>query len=183
MLSIRHVNFVDNFSLPREVAQNHPSMTGRAAIRHAASIVLPLLLASPCAAEDLSVPPGAVERLEQGSVVISPAICTAFAADASVPGAAYQAGIDVNGRKVAPADLPSSAPLELDNFPIEIRKNLDGVFGVPPAGGAFGAKAILGYVTVRGDQAFFNGKALSTDQNAALIAACRKVGARRPVRE
>jgi hypothetical protein len=152
-------------------------------MRYAAFIVLLPLLASPCAAEDLPVPPGAVERSEQGSIVISPAVCAAFAADAAVPGAAYQPGIDVNGRKVAPADLPASASLALDNFPIEIRKNLAGAFGVPPAGGAFGAKAILGYVTVRGDQAFFNGKPLSADQNAALITACRKVGARRPSRE
>lgn len=174
MLSIRHVNFVDKFSLPREMAQNHPYTATWAAIRRAVFIVLPLLLASPCAAEDLPVPPGAVERLEQGSVVISPAVCAAFAADAAVPGAAYEPGVDVNGRKVAPADLPSRTPLELDNFPIEIRKNLAGTFGVPPAGGAFGARAILGYVTVRGDQAFFNGKPLSADENAALIAACRK---------
>lgn len=143
-------------------------------MRHIASIVLPLLLALPSAAEDLPVPPGAVEQLEQGSVVISPAVCAAFAADAAIPGAAYEPGIDVKGHKVAPADLPSRAPLDLDNFPIEIRKNLAGTFGVPPAGGAFGAKAILGYVTVRGDQAFFNGKPLSADQNAALIAACRR---------
>ncbi|HXS42813.1 MAG TPA: hypothetical protein VN766_21625 [Stellaceae bacterium] len=143
-------------------------------MRSTASITLSLLLASPSLAADLPLPPGAVERSEQGSVVISPAICAAFAADAAVPGAAYQPGVDINGRKVAPADLPAPAPLELDNFPIEIRKNLAGLFGVPPAGGTFGAKAILGYVTVRGDAAFFNGKPLSADENAALIAACRK---------
>jgi len=92
-----------------------------------------------------------------------------------VPGAAYEPGVDENGQKVAPADLPSTAPpLQLGDFPIEIRKDLAGAFGVPPSGGAYGAKAILGYVTLRGNEAYFNGQPLSGDQHAALLEACRK---------
>ncbi|HKT20926.1 MAG TPA: hypothetical protein VJR47_22935 [Stellaceae bacterium] len=138
-------------------------------------VALSLVLASPSSAADRQAPPEAVERSAQGNVVISSSLCAALGPDATVPGAGYEPGVDVNGQKVAPADLPSSAPsLQLGDFPIEIRKDLAGAFGIPPRGGAYGAKAILGYVTVHGNEAYFNGQPLSGDQRAALIEACRK---------
>jgi hypothetical protein len=89
-----------------------------------------------------------------------------------VPSADYQPGVDVNGNAVAPADLPSSGPSSptIDNFPIEIDQNLAGKFNLPPGASP---KAILGYVTVRGNQAYFNGQPLNADQNAALNSACK----------
>jgi len=103
-----------------------------------------------------------------GQVEISGEICEALGADAE-----YRAGLDVNGNKVAPADLPGSSSLGLGEAPIEISSRFAGRFGVPAAGGAYSAKAILGYVTVRDGRAFFNGAALDGDANAAIIAACR----------
>ena len=43
--------------------------------------------------------------------------------------------------------------------------------------GAWLPKAILGYVTVRDNQAYFNGQPLGGDRRAALIEACRTAGA------
>ncbi len=145
-------------------------------MRSALLLVLAVFATSPSRAETLPTPPpGGVEASPDGRVVISSRICAALGADATVPGAEYEPGIDVNGKAVAPADLPASAPaLRLDNFPIEIRKDLAGSFGVPAAGGAYGAKALLGYVTVRGNEAYFNGRPLAADQRGALIDACRK---------
>ena len=106
-------------------------------------------------------------------MVMSSQVCATLGIDPGVPGAAYQEGVDVNGRRVAPADLPSSPPpIQLDDFPIEIRKDLAGKFNVPAAGGAYGAKAILGYVTIRDNHAYFNGQPLGDDQRAALAEAC-----------
>jgi len=145
-------------------------------MRSAAIGILAALAALPCWAEDLPVPPpGGIEASPDGRVVISSRICALFADELAVPGADYEGGVDVNGRRVAPADLPSSPdPLKLDNFPIEIKADLAGKFGVPPAGGAYGAKAILGYVTLRDNEAYFNGQPISSDQRTVLIAACRK---------
>ncbi len=122
-------------------------------------------------------PPGGVVVSPDGNLVISSQICAPLLAAAPpVPGPDYQPGIDVNGHAVAPADLPDSAPQpEIDNFPIEINRHLAGSFGVPAPGGAYGAKAILGYVTVRNNHAYFNGRPLDADQSAALAAACRGI--------
>ena len=107
-----------------------------------------------------------------GQVEISAAICQSLGADAD-----YRAGVDVNGTTVAPADLPGSSTLGLAQSPIEINSRFAGRFGVP-VGGAYSAKAILGYVTVRDGHAFFNGAPLDGDADAAIIAAChaRKYG-------
>lgn len=139
-------------------------------------VVLAFFAASPSLAADLPIPPpGGVEASPDGRIIISSRICAALRPDAEVPGADYQPGIDVNGKKVAPADLPASTPpLQLDNFPIEIKKELAGSFGVPAMGGAYSAKAILGYVTLHGNEAYFNGRPLALDQRAALIEACRR---------
>ncbi len=102
---------------------------------------------------------------------MSSQICATLpGATAGVPSADYQPGVDVNGNAVAPADLPStpSTP-SVDNFPIEIDQHLAHRFNLPPGANA---KAVLGYVTVHGNQAYFNGQPLNADQTSALAEAC-----------
>lgn len=120
-------------------------------------------------------PPSAIEVAADGRVVMSSDICASLGGDKpTVPSAAYQAGVDANGQSVAPADLPSSTPpLQLDNFPIEIKANLASKFNVP-AKGTYSANAILGYVTLRDNRAYFNGQPMGDDQRAALLEACRE---------
>ena len=130
-----------------------------------------LFLAAPAWADNVATPPpGSVVKAPDGGLVISSQTCAALGAD--VPSADYQPGVDVNGNSVAPADLPSSGSSSpaIDNFPIEIDQNLAGKFNLPPGASP---KAILGYVTVRNNQAYFNGQPLNADQNAALTAACK----------
>ncbi len=129
------------------------------------------------AANTPAPPPGGVAAAPDGGLVMSSQICATLAGAApnnvkgGVPSADYQPGVDVDGNAVAPADLPStpSTP-SVDNFPIEIDQRLAHRFNLPPGGNA---KAVLGYVTVRGNQAYFNGQPLNADQTAALAEACR----------
>ena len=101
-------------------------------------------------------------------------VCTALTGDAGVPSADYQPGVDANGNAVAPADLPSGSPaMPVDNFPIEISQDLAGKFNIPKTG-PVDAKATMGYVTVRNNQAYFNGQPLNADQTAALAQGCGK---------
>jgi|SRR5579864_378658 len=139
---------------------------------------LVFLAASPALTQELrqtmAPPSGGIEVASDGRLVMSSDICTTIAGEQPVPSADYQQGVDVNGKPVAPADLPTSAPsIQLDNFPIEIKKDLVGKFNVPATGGNFGAKAILGYVTLRDNRAYFNGQPMGDDQRAVLIETCR----------
>jgi hypothetical protein len=124
------------------------------------------------AANTPAPPPGGVASTPNGGLVMSSQVCASLGAPpAGVPSADYQPGVDVNGNAVAPADLPStpSTPT-VDNFPIEIDQQLANRFHLPPGAST---KAILGYVTVRGNQAYFNGQLLNADQTSALAEACQ----------
>jgi len=121
------------------------------------------------AANTPAPPPGGVAVAPNGGLMMSSQICATLAGAAS--GAEYRPGVNASGDAVAPADLPStpSRP-SVDNFPIEIDQHLARRFNLPPGGNA---KAVLGYVTVRDNQAYFNGQPLNADQVSALSEACR----------
>lgn len=139
--------------------------------------ILGLVLFSAPAVAANTPPPGGVAAAPNGGLVMSSQVCASLAgasptnAAGGVPSADYQPGVDVHGNAVAPADLPStpSTPT-VDNFPIEIDQQLANRFHLPPGASA---KAVLGYVTVRGNQAYFNGQPLNADQTSALAEACR----------
>ena len=125
------------------------------------------------AANTPAPPPGGVAAAPNGGLVMSSQVCATLAGAApGVPSADYQPGVDVNGNAVTPADLPSapSTPT-VDNFPIEIDQQLANRFHLPPGAST---KAVLGYVTVRNNQAYFNGQPLNADQTSALAEACRE---------
>jgi hypothetical protein len=140
-------------------------------------IFVPAVFAGPAWAADAPAPPpGGVASTPNGGLVMSSQVCTSLSAppangsSGGVPSADYQPGVDVNGNAVASADLPSSrSNPSVDNFPIEIDQRLAHRFNLPPGGNA---KAVLGYVTVRNNQAYFNGQPLNADQTAALAEAC-----------
>jgi hypothetical protein len=129
------------------------------------------------AADTPAPPPGGVAAAAHGGLVMSSQICATLAATkpsdakSEVPSAEYRPRVDASGNAVAPADLPSTASTpSVDNFPIEINQHLARSFNLPPGGNA---KAVLGYVTVRDNQAYFNGQPLNADQASALAEACR----------
>lgn len=121
-------------------------------------------------------PPGGVSVSQDGRIVISSDLCPGLAGAASqVPGADYTPGVDVNGKPVAPADLPGTAPpLKLDNFPIEISVNLQKRFGIPANSTLFHGKAIIGLVTIRDGRAYFNGEPISQSEQDMMVAACKE---------
>lgn len=136
-----------------------------------------VIFAMPALAADTPAPPpGGVAAAPDGKLVMSSQVCATLAgatannANGGVPSADYQPGVDATGNAVAPADLPSTPSMPtVDNFPIEIDQRLAHRFNLPPGGNA---KAVLGYVTIRGNQAYFNGQPLNADQTSALAEAC-----------
>src|SRR5277367_3400108 len=85
------------------------------------------------AAEKLPTPPpGGVAVSKDGTVVVSKVACAQVVEHVPDAGVAYTPGVDVNGKAVAPADLPGSAsPMNLDSFPIELDLNLRKKFQIP----------------------------------------------------
>jgi len=141
-------------------------------MRRLAYGLLPVVIAAPSFAAD---PPAAspASLSPDGKLAVAGVPCAALGVAAG-PGANYVPGTDVDGNAVAPADLPHDAgAVRSDTVTIEIDRHLAGQYGIPPTGGAYGGKAIIGYVTVRDGEAYFNGQKLGAQANDALVSACR----------
>ena len=99
--------------------------------------------------------------------------CRALVRYVDIGSAAYQPGVDVQGRPVAGADLTERtvdvAPSDVV-FSLTVRLE-DFVPGVAAA--LSDSTAPIGEVTVRGHEVLFNGQSLSATEAAALAAACR----------
>lgn len=112
--------------------------------------------------------------------VIDPAACQALVKHVPDASVAYQPGVDVNGKPVAPADLPGQPQIKLPQrieFPLTVSLakliNLDP--GTAP-GNVLGpgTEAVLGVIAVEGDKVTFNGQPLTSEQQDNLSVLCMK---------
>jgi hypothetical protein len=120
-------------------------------------------------------PPGGVSVSGDGRIVISSGVCGALGGTPpGVAGADYVPGVDAQGNAVAPADLPRSAPVATENFPIEIGVDLKKRFGVSSGSQFLRGKGVIGLVTVRDGRAYFNGAPLADNERDMMLAACKE---------
>ena len=130
------------------------------------SLVFPLLLLSPYA--QAAQQPTIDTRLCQQLVKHTPS------ADV-----AYQAGVDVRGKPVVPADLDSNVNMALPEE-LTIPLTADLIQFLKMDSSALPASAMvrndipLGNLTVRGDKVLFNGKPLTGEQQDNLAVLCLK---------
>jgi hypothetical protein len=125
-------------------------------MRHCLAAILALFLLTGSAAAQIRVSGTDCRRLVEHK------------ADASV---AYTPGVDVNGRAVAPADLPGGAKVQVpDEFVIPIVFYLKRGFGAP-GNPTTGVQA--GQVTVKGNTAYYNGQSLTDESQEELARLCR----------
>lgn len=110
------------------------------------------------------------------TVRIASGDCRRLATYRPSPDVAYQPGVDAYGRPVASADLDPVPSLALpEDMPIEIKVNLANRFGIPRDPNQFHADALVGLALVGKDgRATLNGKPVTSDEQAALAAACAK---------
>ena len=94
-----------------------------------------------------------------------------------VPDVEYQAGVDVRGRTVAPADLNGGTTLAVpDTIEIEIEVDLFDRFGIPADPDLFEADAQIGTAVVEPDgRAFFNGQPLQDEAQFELTRRCQEI--------
>jgi hypothetical protein len=122
-------------------------------------------------------PPGGVAVSKDGQIVVSAKACAEVVAHVPDAGVAFIPGVDVNGQPVTPADLPGSAPpVNLDSFPIFLTLDLKKKFRIPDAAKLFKFEALVGLITIQGNQVFFNGQPIGTGEANLLAAACRAHG-------
>ena len=110
-------------------------------------------------------------------VAISRRDCERLVRHEPGPDVAYQPGVDVHGRPVVPADLGGGSPIELPDviyIPIEVL--IQDKYGIPANSVLYDATALVGVVSVRGNQVYFEDKPLTDPEIAALEAACRDRG-------
>lgn len=96
----------------------------------------------------------------------------------------YKPGVDVRGRPVAPADLPSSgAQIQAPkSFTIDLKTSLSGKFGIPANSPLLDPSVEIGKITVEdgGKRVLYNGQPLGGAERSALAEACRQQQARQP---
>ena|SRR5579883_1954372 len=110
------------------------------------------------------------------TIAVTDADCAKIVNYVTPPDVAYQPGVDVYGRKVAPADLPSSQP-QIGAGPITIDITADlHKYGVPSNSPLLLPGARLGQLTVDdlGRKVYFNGQPLGDSEEKAIADACRE---------
>jgi hypothetical protein len=145
--------------------------------RLASSVFAAATLLSPpaLAATSSPTPPaGGAAVSADGKVAISAAACTKVLRQAR-QGADYVPGIDVNGRPVAPADLPSDG-VATPSFTIVLDADLRRRYGISSNARLFRPGIEVGDITVEGNKVLFNGVPLASEETALLLAQCRAHG-------
>lgn len=120
------------------------------------------------------------------ATAIDPALCQNLVKHVPSADVTYQPGVDVYGKPVAPADLPGSSSLQLPskiNIPITI--NIAKALNLNTSQYPYnmlgeGTEAMLGTLTVQGNEVLFNGKPLSGEQQDNLAVLCMKQTGSKP---
>jgi len=127
------------------------------------------LLAPPVATAATKAEPNAP------TVTVTKKDCDQMVSYTQPPGVAYEPGIDVHGRAVAPADL--NQPLMIkppEEFSFALDYSLAGK--VPGAAGkAYEPHFNLGTITVKNGVPYFNGEPLTSEDQRRLSEACQKI--------
>jgi hypothetical protein len=110
-------------------------------------------------------------------IAISRKDCQRLVSHEPAPDVAYQPGVDVHGRPVAPADLGGGQQIQLPDviyIPIEVL--IQDKYGIPANSVLYDATALVGVVSVRGNQVYFEDQPLTDPEIVALEEACRDRG-------
>ncbi|MFO0997164.1 MAG: hypothetical protein U1F33_10830 [Alphaproteobacteria bacterium] len=110
----------------------------------------------------------------QQKLKVSREACNQVVNYTQAPGVAYQPGVDAMGRPVASADLAGGIQVQpRTEFTIDLTVDMGKRFGVSPKA-LYQAQANVGQITVRGNQAYFDGQPLTDEGQAALAQLCQQ---------
>jgi len=111
----------------------------------------------------------------QQVLVVDNATCRQLTRHVPAPDVAYRPGVDVNGRAVAPADLPADSDLNLPrDIPIDLRIPVQSILGAASPRLTELADIRPGRLVVQADgQVLFEGRVVGDDARDRLVALCR----------
>lgn len=119
-----------------------------------------------------------------GEAVISADACQAIQVYTPDPSVAYVPGVDIDGRAVAPADLPDSGSLTMSeqDISIDLRVPLSQFFAIPAGLQPVIGDALIGVgqVTLRDGTPYLGDKRLTGQEQNALAKACAEALAQQP---
>ncbi len=108
------------------------------------------------------------------TLTISKAECQKLMRHQPSADVAYRPGVDVRGRRVAPADLDGGTNVAVpQEVGILITVELERTIGAA-ASGLYKPEAYIGNVVYQNGRAWFNGQPLETGTNDDVVAACRR---------
>ena len=110
-------------------------------------------------------------------IAISRTDCERLVRHEPAPDVASQPGVDVHGRPVVPADLGGGQQIQLPDviyIPIEVL--MQDKYAIPANSVLYDATALVGVVSVRGNQVYFEDQPLTDPEIVALEEACRDRG-------
>ena len=111
-------------------------------------------------------------------VTVKAADCRRVVAHVAAADTEYRPGVDVRGRKVAPADLGGTPQVEIpDTITFDLQLDLERLAGPPPPGpvGEVFGRPVLGRISIRGHQVYFNDRLLGNMAEAELARKCREM--------
>jgi len=120
------------------------------------------------------------------TVIVTRADCARLVHHVPDPGVAYQPGVDVRGRPVAPADLGGTPKIKLpDTLEIPVTLDMLARYGLPANSSLYRLDdTVIGTarVRVKDGRAWFNGAPLGDEETFALARACREARKRHKAR-
>jgi len=114
------------------------------------------------------------------TVKLSTGDCSKLVQHVPADDVTYKPGVDVRGRPVVPADLGGGGTITIpEEIDIQIGIDLADRLALREARGTrpvlpFEGKAALGTLTIKGNDAFWNGTRIAPQDEALLAEACRK---------
>lgn len=111
-------------------------------------------------------------------IIISKNDCARLVQHQPSPDVAYKPGVDVNGRAVAPADLPGSVQIAVpEDIAIDLTVDIQRRYGLSSNSPMFRSEVRVGTVIVKPDgSATFDGQPLTSPEQQALSALCQTRG-------
>ena len=150
-------------------------------MRYRTILGLAILAATPAHAQQQQQPQPQTQGPQQ--ITVTDRDCAQIVEHVAANDVAYQPGVDVHGKAVAPADLNPQPQIQVPKtITIPITMDLH-KFGVPANSPLLLPGAEVGKITVEnGNRAYFNGQPLGDAEMKAIAEACRQRGVQQPRR-